>query len=98
MPLLRLIAEGVGPFERLDADLSDGKGNPHLGPHIFAGVDGPGKSTVWRALAWAVDPGNSGFPYDEWEHLTAGYAHSRAVAVIHPSHHWVLSRSQCLLG
>ncbi|MGA2736529.1 MAG: hypothetical protein ABSG65_03660 [Bryobacteraceae bacterium] len=42
MPLLRLIAEGVGPFERLDVDLSDGKGNPHLGPHIFAGVNGSG--------------------------------------------------------
>ena len=37
MPIVRAIAEGVGPFDKLDLDLSDGKGNPHLGPHILAG-------------------------------------------------------------
>jgi recombinational DNA repair ATPase RecF len=85
MPLLRLIAEGVGPFERLDIDLSDGKGNPHLGPHIFAGVNGSGKSTILGTLAWVMDSGDTGFRYADWSHLTAGHLHSRAVAVIHPS-------------
>ena len=84
MPLLRLIAEGVGPFERLDIDLSDGKGNPHLGPHIFAGVNGSGKSTVLRTLAWVMDVREGGFPYDEWAHMTAGYARSGALLVIEP--------------
>ena len=82
--MLRLIAEGVGPFERLDIDLSDGKGNPHLGPHIFAGVNGSGKSTVLRTLAWVMDTGDTGFQYADWSHLTAGHLHSRAVAVMHP--------------
>jgi hypothetical protein len=80
--LLRLIAEGVGPFERLDVDLSDGKGNPHLGPHIFAGVNGSGKSTVLRTLAWVMDIGASGFPHEDWQHLLDGHPHSRALAVI----------------
>lgn len=84
MPLLRLIAEGVGPFERLDVDLSDGKGNPHLGPHIFAGVNGSGKSTILGTLAWAMDSGKSGFRYADWAHLTAGYTHSRALVVVQP--------------
>jgi ABC-type transport system involved in cytochrome c biogenesis ATPase subunit len=57
MPLLRLIAEGVGPFERLDLDFSDGHGNPHLGPHILAGVNGSGKSTALRAVAWTLHRG-----------------------------------------
>jgi len=87
MPLLRLIAEGVGPFERLDVDLSDGKGNPHLGPHIFAGVNGSGKSTVLRALAWVMDVGGSGFPYSEWDHLLAGHARSEVLVAVKP-HGW----------
>jgi hypothetical protein len=84
MPLLRLIAEGVGPFERLDVDLSDGKGNPHLGPHIFAGVNGSGKSTVLRTLAWVMDWGASGFRHAEWRHLLTGHQHSRAATVVRP--------------
>lgn len=84
MPLLRLVAEGVGPFERLDIDLSDGNGNPHLGPHIFAGVNGSGKSTVLRTLAWVMDVRGAGFPYDQWAHLTAGYVHSGTLLVIEP--------------
>jgi hypothetical protein len=31
MPVVRFVAEGVGPFERLDLDLSDGKGIRILG-------------------------------------------------------------------
>jgi hypothetical protein len=86
MPLLRLIAEGIGPFERLGVDLSDGKGNPHLGPHIFAGVNGSGKSTVLRTLAWVMDDlKRAEFPMEEWAHFTVGHAHSRAYAVIRPA-------------
>src|SRR5580658_2962869 len=85
MPLLRLIAEGVGPFERLDVDLSDGKGNPHLGPHIFAGVNGSGKSTVLRTLACVMSWPGSGFPYEEWEHFVAGYPRSRVLAILRPA-------------
>ncbi|HUA59321.1 MAG TPA: ATP-binding protein, partial [Verrucomicrobiae bacterium] len=68
MPLLRLIAENIGPFEKLDIDFSDGNGKPHLGPHILAGVNGSGKSTVLRAIAWALDKGKHGFPMEEWRH------------------------------
>jgi hypothetical protein len=80
MPLVRLIAEGVGPFQKLDLDLSDGHGNPHLGPHILAGVNGSGKSTVLRTIAWVMDRGVCGFPYDEWEEMLRGHKRSTAVA------------------
>jgi energy-coupling factor transporter ATP-binding protein EcfA2 len=83
MPLLRLIAEGVGPFERLDVDLSDGKGNPHLGPHIFAGKNGSGKSTVLRTLAWVME-WTAGFRHAERCHFLADHRHSRAMVVIKP--------------
>jgi len=84
MPIVRLVAEGVGPFERLDLDLSDGKGNPHLGPHILAGVNGCGKSTALHTLAWVMDRGRWGFPYDDWQHALAGYADSRGLLLIKP--------------
>ncbi|HXB71443.1 MAG TPA: AAA family ATPase [Candidatus Acidoferrales bacterium] len=79
MALLGLTAEGVGPFERLDLDLSDGHGNPHLGPHILAGVNGSGKSTVLRAIAWGMNLGKGGFPNDDWQHLVRGYPASRVL-------------------
>ena len=69
---MRLIAENVGPFERLDIDFSDGSGKPHRGPHILAGVNGSGKSTVLRAIAWALSSLESGFPEDEWRHFLRG--------------------------
>ena len=72
MPLMRLIAENVGPFERLDIDFSDGNGKPHRGPHILAGVNGSGKSTVLRAIAWALSWGGNGFPEKEWQHFLRG--------------------------
>ncbi len=80
MPLLRLIAEGVGPFEKLDLDLSDGKGNPHLGPHILAGVNGSGKSTVLKAIVWVLDRDylNWGFDRTELGQSLAGHKSSDA--------------------
>src|SRR6266480_4462594 len=81
MALLRLIAEGVGPFKRLDLDFSDGKEHPRLGPHILAGVNGSGKSTVLRAIAWAFSINDSGFDLDSWRHLTAGHGTSRVFAI-----------------
>jgi len=72
MPLMRLIAENVGPFEKLDIDFSDGNGEPHRGPHILAGVNGSGKSTVLRAIAWALSWEDDGFPEREWQHFLRG--------------------------
>ena len=80
MPILRLIAQGVGPFESLDIDFSDGHGKPHLGPHILAGVNGSGKSTVLRTIAWVFDRGARGFQYDEWQESLRKY--SRALLAI----------------
>jgi hypothetical protein len=82
MPIVKLVAEGVGPFDRLELDFSDGDGNPHLGPHILAGVNGSGKSTVLRAIGWLLDLGVHGFHYDEWEHFLVGQGMSRAVVAL----------------
>ncbi len=84
MPLMRLIAENVGPFERLDIDFSDGNGKPHRGPHILAGVNGSGKSTVLRAIAWALSWGGEGFPEKEWQHFLRGDK-SRVAVQVAPS-------------
>ena len=91
MAIVRAIAEGVGPFDRLDLDLSDGKGNPHLGPHILAGVNGSGKTTALRALAWALDQGKCGFPYREWAHAVTGREVSRSLICLQPQSgkYWV---------
>ncbi len=78
MPILRLVAEGVGPFEKLDLDLSDGHGNPHLGPHILAGINGSGKSTVLKTIAWVLDRDGWGFDRGDWEHSLAGHSRSTA--------------------
>jgi energy-coupling factor transporter ATP-binding protein EcfA2 len=85
MPLMRLIAENIGPFERLDIDFSDGNGKPHLGPHILAGVNGSGKSTALRAIAWALSSSKSGFPEEEWKHFLKG-PKSRAIVHVAPEH------------
>ena len=76
MPILRLIAEGVGPFESLDIDFSDGNGKPHLGPHILAGVNGSGKSTVLRTIAWVLDRGALGFQYEDWQESLGEFSHA----------------------
>jgi hypothetical protein len=84
MPLTRLIAEGVGPFRTLDIDLSDGNGKPHIGPHILAGVNGSGKSTILRTIAWVLDRGVRGFQYGDWLQALVGHNHSRALLIIRP--------------
>jgi hypothetical protein len=85
MPLMRLIAENIGPFERLDIDFSDGNGKPHPGPHILAGVNGSGKSTVLRAIAWAMSWSESGFPEQEWRQFLRGPASRVLVQVLSDS-------------
>jgi hypothetical protein len=60
-------------------DFSDGNGKPHLGPHILAGVNGSGKSTALRTIAWVLDRGQLGFKYDEWLEALKGYGFSRAL-------------------
>jgi ABC-type hemin transport system ATPase subunit len=79
------IAEGVGPFQALDLDLSDGNGTPHLGPYILAGVNGSGKSTVLRTIAWVLDTGRLGFQYDDWMEMLEGHPESRALLVVAPN-------------
>ncbi|MBV9760463.1 MAG: AAA family ATPase [Acidobacteriaceae bacterium] len=86
MPLLKLVAEGVGPFERIEIDFSDGQGNPHLGPHIFAGINGSGKSTILRTIAWVLRRKDDGFDSKEWRHSLAGHRDPRACVIMkHPS-------------
>ena len=66
MPILKLHLENVGPFDKLELDLTDGKGNAHLGPHILAGVNGSGKTTVLRTIAWHLAREGSGFDEGSW--------------------------------
>jgi len=82
--IARLAGEGIGPFKSFDFDFSDADGNPHPGPHIFAGINGSGKSTILRTLAWMFErPGAAdGFPWQEWQHLIAGHSLTRAMVVV----------------
>lgn len=87
--IARLAGEGIGPFKSFDFDFSDADGKPHPGPHIFAGINGSGKSTVLRTLAWLLEMGAhnlAGFQWQEWQHLLQGYDLSRAfLSLILPS-------------
>lgn len=82
--IARLAGEGIGPFKTFDFDFSDVYGNPYPGPHIFAGINGSGKSTVLRILAWMFELPNSsdGFPWQEWQHLVQGHKSTRAMIVV----------------
>ena len=81
--IARLAGEGIGPLKSFDFDFSDAAGNPHPGPHVFAGVNGSGKSTVLRTIAWLTELRSlDGFQWQEWEHLIRGYAGTKAMMVI----------------
>lgn len=82
--IARLAGEGIGPFKSFDFDFSDPEGNPHPGPHIFAGINGSGKSTVLRTLAWLLESCRieAGFQWQQWQHLLEGYGVSRAMMVL----------------
>lgn len=84
MSLVRLIAENIGPFDRVDVDFSDGSGRPYPGPHILAGVNGSGKSTLLRAIAWAMSWPDYGFPEDESRHFLKGPKSRVVVQVTSP--------------
>ncbi len=74
MPILKLHLENIGPFDKLELDLTDRKGKAHLGPHILAGVNGSGKTTVLRAIAWCLAgyDKESGFDHREWRAFLNG--------------------------
>lgn len=81
---------GVGPFEETRLDFSDGHGKPHMGPHIIAGVNGSGKSTVLRAIAATVAGAGAhsdvaentqGFDFEWWGHRLIGWEDSIALSV-----------------
>jgi predicted ATP-binding protein involved in virulence len=85
MGILRLAAQNVGPFRELNVDFSDGKGNPHLGPHIFAGVNGSGKTSILKSIALMCNqsPGpidhhepvpKKGFDFDSFDSICTGGA------------------------
>ncbi len=81
--IARLAGEGIGPFKSFDFDFSDADGNPHPGPHIFAGINGSGKSTILRTIAWLFEFADShGFQWQEWEHLVQGYKSTRAMLLL----------------
>jgi hypothetical protein len=54
MPISHFFAEGIGPFQKVHLDLRGPDGRPALGPHILAGVNGSGKSTILKAIDWCL--------------------------------------------
>jgi predicted ATP-dependent endonuclease of OLD family len=81
--IARLVGEGIGPFGSFDFDFADAEGNPHPGPHIFAGVNGSGKTTILRTLAWMCETHakSENFQWQDWQHLIEGHACSRAMVI-----------------
>jgi energy-coupling factor transporter ATP-binding protein EcfA2 len=69
MSILKLELKNIGPFDRLELDFSNGDGTPHLGPHIIAGTNGSGKSTILRTIAHVMDSGSSGSDVIYFSHL-----------------------------
>lgn len=81
MLLNHLFVEGAGPFKNLHLDLRGPDGHASCGPHILAGVNGSGKSTVLKSIAWCLTGKSDGFPFDEWAHFLRAHPHSRAMVV-----------------
>jgi hypothetical protein len=61
MPISHFFAEGIGPFKKVHLDLRGADGHPSLGPHILAGFNGSGKSTILKAIAWCLAGKSEGF-------------------------------------
>ena len=82
--IARLAGEGIGPFKTFDFDFSDDSGVPHIGPHIFAGVNGSGNTTILRTLAWMCETRSESenFQWQDWQHSTEGHACTRAMLVL----------------
>ena len=81
MPIAHFFAEGIGPFKSVHLDLRGADGHPALGPHILAGVNGSGKSTVLKAIAWCLAGQDDEFPMEEWSHFLRGHARPRLLLV-----------------
>src|ERR1700683_2417340 len=79
MPISHFFAEGIGPFENVHLDLRGGDGNPSLGPHILAGVNGSGKSTILKAIAWCLARPADEFAEEEWRHFLRGHTGSHVL-------------------
>jgi len=89
---MRFAARDLGPFRDINIDFSDGNGKPHLGPHIFAGVNGSGKSSILKALAMMSIRG-PGAPSSSDETLKASEANGFNFDSLMP-----LCRSSTLFG
>ena len=61
MPISHFFAEGIGPFQKVHLDLRGADGHPSLGPHILAGANGSGKSTILKAIDWCLAKPQDGF-------------------------------------
>jgi hypothetical protein len=84
MPISHFLAEGIGPFQKVHLDLCGEDGHPSLGPHILAGVNGSGKSTILKATAWGLAQPANGFD---------GEADSRVLLVFENGvHRYALAR------
>jgi len=61
-------------------------------------VNGSGKSTVLKTIAWVLDRGECGFDHEEWKHVLAGHEESRALALFQPAGSptfgWACSKGQ----
>lgn len=82
MPISHVFAEGIGPFKKLHLDLSGEDGKPSLGPHILAGVNGSGKSTILKAIAWCLARPKDGFAEEDWAHFLTSHTDSRVLLVL----------------
>ncbi|MEO8098356.1 MAG: AAA family ATPase [Acidobacteriota bacterium] len=82
MPISHIVAEGIGPFKKVHLDLRGPDGKASYGPHVLAGVNGSGKSTILKGLAWCIaNKSRDGFPIAEWAQFLPDHAVSRVLVV-----------------
>jgi hypothetical protein len=82
MPISHFFAEGIGPFKKVHLDLRGPDGHPSLGPHVLAGVNGSGKSTILKAIAWCLAQPADGFAEEDWAHFLNWHTKSRVLLVL----------------